>query len=186
MKTPTRIPVTFFAPAEREPIAIVRRQAAKFKEPELPLDLLSSVLNYVFILNRQRQIIFASRNVPQVLPRTKPQARPWLGFRVGEFLGCMHAKETEGGCGTSLQCRKCGAVRAVLQSLTGQANVKQFRLTRFIGGEKDSLQFLALAAPIMHNEETFSLLVLTDGADKMSKQAMQRVLGELTREPMRL
>ena len=180
----TRILPTQFAPVERVPIEITRRQAAAVKKAPLPFDLLSGVLNYVFILNAQRQIVYASRNVPDLLPDRK--RKPWLGLRPGEALGCVHANENEGGCGTSKSCRKCGGVRAVLSSLNGEASVKQFRLKRIIGGQEEALQFLALAAPLVHKKEPFSLLVLTDSADAKAKQALKRVFTRLVRDPLRV
>jgi hypothetical protein len=180
----TRIPITEFAPAERVPIAIARRQAARLGQPELPFQLIDSERNYLFILNPQRQIVFASRNLPELL---RPGAsRAAIGMRVGEVLGCTHAEEAEGGCGTSRFCRKCGAIRAVLESLAGEASLKQFRLTRFIGGQNDNRQFLALAAPLVVEQETFSLLVLTDTADGKSKQAMRRVVAQMQPLPLQL
>jgi hypothetical protein len=182
MTKPKRILITHFAPAERVPIEITRRQAAAVKKTPLPLDLPRGVLNYVFILNAQRQIVYASRNVPDLLP--EGTRKPWLGLRPGEALGCLHANESEGGCGTSKSCAKCGAVRAILNSLNGQASLRQFRLKRVIGGQQEALQFLALAAPLVHKREPFSLLVLTDSADAKAKQALKRVFTRLVRDPL--
>jgi hypothetical protein len=184
MTKPKRILITHFAPAERVPIEITRRQAAAVKKAPVPLDLLSGVLNYVFILNAQRQIVYASRNVPNLLPDRK--RKPWLGLRPGEAMGCVHANESEGGCGTSESCRKCGAVRAVLDGLAGEASLRQFRLKRVIGGQQEALQFLALAAPLVHKREPFSLLVLTDSADAKAKQALKRVFTRLVRDPLQV
>jgi hypothetical protein len=179
----TRIPITEFAPAERVSIAITRRQAAHFQEPELPFQWLDSERNYVFILNPQRQIVFASRNLAELL-RPGASGSP-VGWRVGELLGCKHA-EGEGGCGTSRFCRKCGGVRAVLDSLAGKATLKRFSLTRFIGGRDENRQFLALAAPLAVGHETFSLLVLTDTADGKSTQALRRVVAQMQPLPLHL
>jgi len=56
------IPFTEFAPAERVPLEVIHRQASLVSAVPVTMELLNSVLNYVFILNQQRQIIFASRN----------------------------------------------------------------------------------------------------------------------------
>jgi len=143
----TTIPLTHFAPAERVPIAIIRRQAARFKPPVLPLEVLTCVQNYVFVLNAQRQIVYASRNIPRLMPAGRLQ--PWLGFRIGEILDCVHANEMEAGCGTSKSCRTCGGLLAVLDSLSGQASLQEFRLTRCLGKQEQNLDFLALTAPIV-------------------------------------
>jgi hypothetical protein len=174
----TTIPLTHFAPAERLPVAITRRQAARFKRPLLPLELLTPVLNFVFVLNKQLQIVYASRNIPHLMPGGG--RRPWMGFRIGEILSCVHATDTEAGCGSSKACQKCGALLAMLESFSGQACLKQFRLSRFVGQKEQNLDFLALAAPIVRDGETFSLLVLADGSDAQSRSALKRLLGEIT------
>ena len=43
-----------------------------------------------------------------------------LGLRLGEVLGCDIVNDSLGGCGTYRECRKCGAINAVLASLDGR------------------------------------------------------------------
>ena len=63
MTATTTIPVTFFAPPERVPVEIVYRQAAAFSATPFATELLNSVLNCVFVLNAQRQIVSAGGRV---------------------------------------------------------------------------------------------------------------------------
>ena len=158
MRNPARIPITQFAPAERVPIKIIHRQAGALKKGPLKLDLLESGGNSVLVLNRQRQIVFASRDVRNLL---RGKQRQLLGLRLGEALGCVHASEGKGGCGTSQFCRDCGAIQAVLSSLGGKTNLREFRMTRVIGGREELLQLVVIAAPLVDQEETFSLVILS-------------------------
>lgn len=176
-----RIPVSRFAPAERVPIEIIHRQAAALERAPLTAELLDCVLNRVFILNPQRQIVFASRGVLDLAPGKKSQQL--LGLRPGEALSCIHADEGEGGCGTAEICRTCGAVNAILESLAGRRALREYRLTRFIGCREETLDLLVLATPLAHPEGTFSLLAI---ADAKSRPAMEQLFAQQTLKPARI
>lgn len=176
-----RIPISRFAPAERVPIAIIHRQAAALERAPLTAELLDAVLNRVFILNPQRQIVFASRGVLDLAPGKK--RRDLLGLRPGEALGCVHVGEGEGGCGTAEICRSCGAVNAILKSLAGRRELREYRLTRFIGCREETLDLLVMATPLAHPEGTFSLLAI---ADARSRSAMEQLFARPSPKPIRI
>ncbi len=175
-----RIPVSRFAPAERVPIEIIHRQAAALERVPLTAELLDAVLNRVFILNPQRQIVFASRGALDLASAKKH--RDLLGLRPGEALGCVHADEGEGGCGTAEICRSCGAVSAILESLAGRRELREYRLTRFIGCREETLDLLVMATPLAHPEGTFSLLAI---ADAQSRSAMEQLFARQPPNPDR-
>ena len=154
----TRIPITFFAPAEREPIEVVHRQAGRLGRAPLTRSLLNASLNYLFLLNARRQIVMASENVLELVPgKTMDQI---VGMRPGEALGCVHAYECASGCGTSQFCRKCGTVRVILSGLEGRRDMQECRLTRVVQGRKGSLGLRVLATPLVQDHERFTLLAV--------------------------
>ncbi len=156
--TAVKIPITFFAPAEREPIAVVHRQARSFSHSPLARTFLNATLNYLFILNARRQIVMASDNVLELVPgKTMEQI---IGLRPGEALGCIHAGECEGGCGTSRFCSQCGAVRVILKGLDGLRAVEECDLTRWIKGGEEHLHLHVLATPLAHDHERYTLLTV--------------------------
>ena len=55
-----KIPITFFAPAERKPVDVVQLQAANLDQAPLTGTFLNAALNYLLVLNAQRQIVMAS------------------------------------------------------------------------------------------------------------------------------
>ena len=63
-----RIPITFFAPARREPIEVVHRQSARVGQTPLMRTFLNATLNYFFVLNAWRQIVMASENILELAP----------------------------------------------------------------------------------------------------------------------
>jgi hypothetical protein len=153
-----KIPITFFAPAEREPIEVVQRQAGSFDQAPLARTLLNATLNYSFLLNSKRQIVMASENVLELMPgKTMDQI---IGLRPGEALGCIHATECGSGCGTSLYCSQCGTVKVILQGLQGCRAIEECHLTRLNRGEPERLRLQVLAAPVVHNNEQFTLLTM--------------------------
>ena len=153
-----KIPITFFAPAEREPVEVVQRQAHSFSQSPLTRTFLDASLNYVFVLNTRRQIVMASERVLELVPdKTLEQI---IGLRPGEALGCIHAYECESGCGTSQSCRLCGAVRVILSGLQGCRDMEECHLTRLTQGREESLDLRVLATPFEHDGQRYTLLAL--------------------------
>jgi signal transduction histidine kinase len=169
----TRIPVTHFAPAERVSIDIVHRQAGSFSNSPLAPILLNSVLNYVFVLNAQRQIVFASRNVLELTPGKTME--DLLGKRPGEALGCVRASECVSGCGTSEFCSQCGAVRAILTGLAGNRDLQECRMIRVVNCQAEALDLMVLATPLAHENESYLVLSVADISHEKRRRALERI-----------
>jgi hypothetical protein len=180
----TRVPVIEFTSAERVPIDIIHRQAAAFEAAPPAPEWLDSILNCVFILNGQRQIVFASREARELVPAALQGQ--YLGSRLGEVMGCIHAQEGPGGCGTSKSCAACGALQAILSSMLGKRSLREFQLTRFIGCRKEAHGFLVIAAPLHHANETFSLLALADKANLKLRSAIRRLVNDPAYAPLQI
>lgn len=154
------IPITFFAPAKREPIEVVLRQAGRVAQTPLAHSFLNASLNYLFVLNARRQIVMASENVLELVPGKAIDEI--IGLRPGEALGCVHAYECEGGCGTSQFCHRCGAVKVILAGLAGTRHMQECRLTRLINGRQRSLELRVLATPLVWDNECYTLLAMAN------------------------
>lgn len=168
------VPVTTeFAPAERVPIEVVRRQAAAVADAPLTSAVLNSVLNYVFILNPQRQIVFASRNWEDLLSRK--EHLDLLGLRPGEALECIHARQCASGCGTTTFCQECGAIKAILAGLSGRHEMHECRLTRVVDCREEARDFLVYASPFPVNGETYALMAVVDISHEKRRRALERI-----------
>lgn len=155
-----KIPVTFFAPAERMPIAVVHRQAASLAQAPHTRTFLNAALNYLFLLNAKRQIVIASENVLELVPdKTMDEI---IGLRPGEALNCVHANDCKSGCGTSQFCRQCGVVRVIMMGLDGCRAMEECRLTRLVNGKEETLNLRMLATPLKHNDEQYTLLAVAN------------------------
>jgi hypothetical protein len=159
-----KIPVTFFAPPERKPIVVVQQQAGRFSQAPLARTFLNAALNYLFVLNTERQIVMASENVLELVPgKTMDEI---VGLRPGEALGCIHAHDCESGCGTSQFCCQCGTVRVILMGLDGCRAMEECHLTRLMNGKKETLHLQVLGTPLVHNKERYTLLAVANISPK--------------------
>jgi hypothetical protein len=156
----TRILATEFAAPERVPIEVIHRQRAALAESPLTSQLMASVLNYVFILNAQRQIVFVSPNARD-LPHNK-SLDSILGMRLGEALDCQHSREMEAGCGTSAFCRECGIAQAILAGLAGQKATIECHLTRVINLAPAAMDVRVYAIPFDHSGQSYVMLSVVD------------------------
>ena len=161
---------TKFAPAERLASDEIEAQSVQFQHMPLSVWALDAVPDIFLIVNAQRQIVFANQALARYL---NLESRECVnGMRPGEALRCVHAQETEGGCGTTEFCATCGAVRAILSSLEGRATVEECRLT-LQGGE--ALDLRVWATPVHLNGERFSVFTIKDIGDEKRRRALERV-----------
>ncbi len=161
---------TQFAPAERASDEEVRQQSRHFLDIPLLSRLFDAVPDAVLILNEQRQIIFANQallNVPGA-----PAEKPVNGLRPGEVLGCIHAFESEGGCGTTDFCSTCGAAKAILSSLDHRESIEECSIIQRSGG---ALDLRVWATPISLNGVEFSIFALKDISNEKRRRTLERI-----------
>lgn len=161
---------TKFAPAQRADTDRLWADAARFRQDHFAVELLAAAPGYYFILNEQRQIVFASETV-LALPGVA-NLDDVIGLRPGEALHCVHADVEPGGCGTSEFCQECGAARAILTSLSGRRNVQECRLTLKNG---DALDLQVSARPFYLDGHTYSLFTVIDIASEKRRRVLERI-----------
>ncbi len=164
---------TAFAPAERSRPDEIRIHAQYFADAWFFGELLHYVPDMVLILNRHRQIIYANRTVLQFVKA--PDLPAVLGLRPGELFGCRHSHETEGGCGTTLFCRYCGAVKAVLDSQAGRFAVEECRLTIVGPRGEEALDLRVWASPMKLRDEPFTFFAVADIADEKRRYFLENI-----------
>lgn len=159
-----------FAPAERASRTEISLQAHAVLKIPLLEQLFNAVPDIVLIVNPQRQIVFANHNLLEALGLDKLETI--IGLRPGEALGCVHAFETAGGCGTSEFCKTCGAVLALLSSLRGHQMIQECRIT-LLGGEALDLQ--VWATPLNVNGEIFSIFAVKDISHEKRRRVLEHI-----------
>jgi signal transduction histidine kinase len=154
-----RLP-TRFAPAERAADAELLRQLDYFSAETLTRHLLDAVPSILAILNAHRQIVYANHAL-QALLGTDSQEN-LSGLRPGEALDCIHARRTEGGCGTTENCSTCGAVLSILAGLAGKKDVRECRITRCLQGQMEAMDLEVQAVPLDYRDERFTVFAVSD------------------------
>ena len=160
---------TEFAPAERASQYEVRTHFDGLSATPLLQDLMRATPNIVLILNQKRQIVFANDRLLEHLQLQN--VRKALGQRPGELLDCIHASETEGGCGTTRFCRHCGAVRAILQAQKGHMDVQECRILQNDG---KALDLRVWTTPLTFNGENFVIFAVMDIEDEKRRAMLER------------
>lgn len=165
---------TFFAPAERATDEQVHEQVGFVTNNPIVTTLLHSAGGLLAILNEQRQVLAVNEAVLAALGIKNPSEL--LGLRPGEALGCVHAKDMEGGCGTSRHCQTCGAVISMLASLqSDKPEERKCVMTVEHNQKPNELCFTVRSAPLHFENRRFLLLFLQDITAQINAQESERV-----------
>lgn len=168
-KTPTE-----FAPAERAPAEVIENQRLAVKETCRNEILLDSIPDIALILNKERQIVYCNESLLGALEISDPGLI--YGQRPGEALNCVHARKTDGGCGTTEYCGNCGAVLAILTTREkGRKDVRECRITCMKDGYEESMEFRVWTNPIEIQGGKFTIFTVTNISDEKRRRMLERV-----------
>lgn len=161
---------TRFLPAERLSVEDVERQASRLRDMPLVQQLLDASPSPLAILNAQRQIVLYNSAL-EALARPADELK---GQRLGEALGCVHAWDGPGGCGTSEYCRECGAARAIEAALGGGKFSKRCLMLRDGETGSPAAELLATALPMPGLGPGFIACGMQDTSDSNRRQLLER------------
>ena len=172
---------TAFAPAARAGEDLLARQADAFLSDPTAVALLEAMPGPAMVLNRERQLV-ASNSQLQVM-FTPTDCEALIGRRPGEVLGCVRARERVTGCGTTPACAQCGAVQAILESLSthGRA-VKECRVRTSFRTSGGALNFRVFATYAEIGGEEMVVFALMDLSEEKRRQSLERTLFHDLRE----
>lgn len=122
------------------------------------------------IINAGRQVVAANPPFVRLLGLTDLGAV--IGARFGEAAGCAHAAETAEGCGTTLACANCGALRAQRRALNGEDACEECRISTRVAGR--DLDLRVWGRPVTIASEPFAVLTLLDIRDEKRRRALER------------
>lgn len=182
---------TQFLPAERAQPEVVERQQSMLAGLPFVREFLDAMPNMAVVLNSERQIVLANKAFAEYIsgqglaPSVAEQRGETvdtlissvLGRRTGEAFQCVHARESDGGCGTTSFCRNCGAARAVVNSQHWQSlDVQECRLTCGEAGVRETaLDFRIWAQPIDISGERFTVFSMLDISHEKRREALERI-----------
>ena len=160
---------TWFASAERAEPEVLAQDVVQVAESDLFHVLLKAWHGYVIVLNEHRQVL--AINPALLRDLGTPVLASLLGRRLGELVGCRHAWEGPGGCGTGHACSDCGAMLTILDALERQEPVEG---TCHIARESGSLHLAVRATPVQEDGRDYLVVGMHDMSDSMHRQALER------------
>jgi signal transduction histidine kinase len=163
---------TFFAPAGRSSEAEIKQQQHAVVSVPLLQQTIDAMSDVVLILNGQRQVVSANR---QLLEMLHCEISVVLGRRPGELVGCRNARLGPDGCGTAHECVTCGAIQAVLDSQRREDRItRECRITldEPIGG---ALDLKVSATAVQVDGERYTIAVLKDISDEKRLAVLARM-----------
>jgi len=162
---------TYFAPAERAPRETILGDFEYIRSLPYLTPALEGMSQIVLIMNKQRQIVFANNVFYNSFDIDSMDAV--LGLRPGESMNCNHSDQTPGGCGTTKNCRMCGAVLAILNSLEGKSDNRECRIIR--KEDNQALDLQVKAVPICLDNRQFSIVSVLDISHEKRRRTLERV-----------
>jgi len=166
---------TEFAPAARAGDELISWQHNAFLSDPTAVALLEAMPGPAMVLNRHRQIV-ASNSQLQVMFSTD-DCESLAGRRPGEVMGCVRSRERAGGCGTTAACAQCGAVQAILQSMSTRGRaVKECRVRTSFRTGQGALDFRVFATWAEIAGEEMVVLALMDISSEKRRRVLERSL----------
>ena len=163
---------TFFAPAGRDTPAEIDRKASIIARVPLLSRALDAMPGMVMILNSNRQIVVANRKLIEVLGTNVAEI---IEKRPGEAIKCIRAKEGPDGCGTGVHCSTCGAVNAILDCGTHNAEaVRECRILVQTPSGVVPLDLRVTASPFEAENEYLILAAIEDISQEKRVAVLQR------------
>jgi hypothetical protein len=161
--------LTCFASAERSSQSEILRQYQVIANNKDLVILLNSVSSMLSVLNMNRQIVFANKMILEVAGVY--DVHEALGKRVGELFGCRHAFEVN-GCGTSLHCSTCKAVRTMLACVKSTESMEECSLTNH---QMETIDLRVHSTYTKVYGEEFIICSLLDISDEKRRGIMERI-----------
>ncbi|NHJ84870.1 MAG: hypothetical protein FK734_05375 [Asgard group archaeon] len=150
---------TFFANPNRLEHDEVLRQSDRVIAIPFVSEVLNAFPQFIVIVNDYRQVVFANDIFLKAFGVEKFEDA--LGQRPGELIQCIHANQTESGCGTAIECRYCGVVLTLLESQkTEKEASNDARITIKNLGKIIPLDINVMAKPIQLDNEPYTLSLL--------------------------
>jgi len=122
--------------------------------------ILNALPTIALVLNRERQVVLANQRLIEFAGATGID--DLCGFRPGEVLHCIHATETDAGCGSTEHCTVCGALQAIVTAQFGVAQTQVCRLLRHTGAGEEPLELEISACPVEIGGNQFLIVCASD------------------------
>lgn len=165
---------TYFDSPERVSLEEIEQLRDRFVNLSCIQQILEAFPNIALILNEHRQIVAFNSKALNYFFCTNGSGI--LGKRLGEALNCIHSREMEAGCGTSLFCRECGAAQSIKRTNeSNESSVSECRITVKNIDAEISLDFRVHTSKISIDGNNFTLFAVEDIQSEKRKLVLERV-----------
>ncbi len=164
-------PKSVFAPAGRSSIEQIKCYRERMLKEKVLLKALNSIPDLVFVLDSNRQVIFANHAVFETFDLDSDAE--CYGKRPGEFLHCVNCDRYEDGCGASEFCRECGAVNAILNSQAGEHDIRECSIVTKEGAE--GLVLRVWATPFEEMGKKFVVFAVQNISNEKRRNVLERI-----------
>jgi nitrogen-specific signal transduction histidine kinase len=165
---------TDFAGASRSSVGEVLKEYNFIDSQTIFIEIFEAISGIWAVLNKNRQIIYASRDFVSALGIEDPG--DLLGRRPGEAISCLHSGENPHGCGTTGKCKYCGVVNAILESQDKDRKcVREATISSMTNGSLKSWDFEVTSSPVTLSGHTFYMLSLQDISAAKRLSSLERI-----------
>lgn len=165
--------LTHFAPAERAPKEVYNQDFRLLSDDRIVVEVLRSLPNIVLVLNEHRQVVYYNNALLSALGID--DGADILGMRPGEIINCIHSKETPSGCGTSVFCRYCGAVLAILAAIDGGSETRECRIRYKDEGKEAAMDLNVTASHTVLCNRAYVVFSINDVSDKKKRDVLEKI-----------
>ncbi len=163
---------TDFAPAFRYDSSHIMKQSTFIEKTGHIVEVMNAAPFVAMVTNSARQIVFGNIELNTLLDL---ENKDIIGLRPGELLGCVNAHDHPGGCGTGKNCRFCGAVAAVQESIkTGERVSREAGLILERNGNSIGFDVKVTSSPIHLDGEMFLLVFFDDISSLKKRERLER------------
>ncbi len=116
----------------------------------------------MLLMNRDREIV---RLNARALEFVNKQEDDSIGLKGGDFLNCIHASDSDGGCGKGCHCQSCGLRNAVAKAFeTGEPVINEAAFIEFNSTDNQvcGIHIRLSAIPLKEMDEDVVLVCLED------------------------
>jgi len=149
---------------------VVHAQAEKIGAWTELRGLIDAIPDILLAVNSNRQIVFANRAALDFF-HVRSAGELW-GKRPGEAAGCMHSRETPGGCGNAESCKVCGAFLAICHGLLGESTIEECRMAL---AEGTPLDLSIWTRPFVLDDDRFLFLSIKDISNEKRRQVLEKI-----------
>jgi len=150
------------------------RQVRMIRDNRLVAILLNAADMMLLILNRDRQILFASEKFLSLVGLEDD--RLVTGLRPGNATRCIHSEDDPSGCGGSEACRHCTVLRIILQSIqNGQTATDEATLLFHSQGKESTLNILEHVVPADLYGENCYIVTMVDISDSLHRRWLEKL-----------